>query len=261
MRAMSVIVVGVAMGSGAIQARPAQADCSDLPSHADLRQMLQTVVDGGGNAGVGNQVWGTIVDREGVVCAVAFSGDDRGDQAPGSRMLSAQKAYTANAFSLPRHVGALSSGNLYGMVLEQGSLFGLQFSNSADTGVAYGDQGITGSVTDTYGQTNDPMVGKVIGGVNVLGGGLPLYEKEGIVGGLGVSGDTPCTDHIIAWKVRDAFELDYVPRGVSATKDDNLIIATPVTPNTFAHPTCPVGDDPIPIIRALPDDFPIGPNS
>jgi len=76
-----------------------------------------------------------------------------------------------------------------------------------------------------------------------------------------LSGDTPCTDHIIAWKVRDRLGLDRVPNGVSATGDDTLIIANTVTPNTFEHPTCPVGDDPVPVINALPNEFPIGPNS
>ena len=55
-------------------------------------------------------MWATVVDRDGVVCAVAFTGDDRGDQWPGSRVISAQKANTANAFSLPGL--ALSTANL-----------------------------------------------------------------------------------------------------------------------------------------------------
>jgi hypothetical protein len=45
-------------------------------------------------------MWATIVDRDGVVCAVAFSGSDRAAQWPGSRVISAQKASTANAFGL-----------------------------------------------------------------------------------------------------------------------------------------------------------------
>jgi hypothetical protein len=37
------------------------------------------------------------------------------------------------------------------------------------------------------------MVGGRIGGVNVFGGGLALYDKHGQrVGGVGVSGDTSC---------------------------------------------------------------------
>ncbi len=66
-------------------------------------------------------MWGTVVNRDGVVCAVAFSGSDRGSQWPGSRAISAQKANTANAFSLPKL--SLSTANLYSAVLPGGSLF------------------------------------------------------------------------------------------------------------------------------------------
>jgi uncharacterized protein GlcG (DUF336 family) len=42
-----------------------------------------------------------------------------------------------------------------------------------------------------------------IGGIIVFGGGLALYAPNGkLIGGLGLSGDTSCTDHVIAWKVR-----------------------------------------------------------
>jgi Haem-degrading len=252
---LSVVGLGV-MALCAVQGRTAQADCRDLPSHADLQAELEAVVSGGGNAGLANEMWGTIVDRDGIVCAVAFTGDDRGDQWPGSRVISAQKANTANAFSLPGDAGfggALSSGNLYGTVLEQGSLFGLQFSNPVDTAVAY--QG----PTSRFGQSNDPMNRNGIGGVNVFGGGLALYDASGqLLGGLGVSGDTSCTDHIIAWKVRFFLNLDNVPGGVAPGDTDNLIIPTgDVTPNTFEHPTC-LGN-PNQTIADLPNNFPIGP--
>jgi hypothetical protein len=101
------------------------------------------------------------------------------------------------------------------------------------------------------------MVGTFIGGVNVFGGGLALYDVSGqVVGGLGVSGDTSCTDHITAWRVRDFLNLDNVPGGV-ANGTDNLILADPVTPNTFEHPNC--GDQgEVEIINDLPADFPLG---
>lgn len=239
----------------AIQARTALANCADLPSQAELQDALEDVVRGGDNAGLGNEMWGTIVDRDGIVCAVAFTGRTRGDQWPGSRVISAQKANTANAFSLPGNAGfggALSSGNLYGTVLEQGSLFGLQFSNPVDPAVAYaGDPNL-------YGTEDDPMVGEKVGGVNVFGGGLALYKtRNDLRGGLGVSGDTSCTDHIIAWKVRFLLNLDAVPGGV-ANGTDNLIIADPVTPNMFEHPNC--GDQgEVEIIEDLPTNFPTGP--
>ena len=200
------------------------------------------------------RMWGTIVNRDGIVCAVAFTGEDRGDQWPGSRVISAQKANTANAFSLPANAGfggALSSGNLYGVTLEQGSLFGLQASNPVDTAVAYKGP------AKKFGQPNDPMVGEAIGGVNVFGGGLALYGTT-LVGGLGVSGDTSCADHIVAWRTRDALGLDAVPGGVSATNDDNLVIDPPVEPGSFEHPEC--GNNETDTINDLPTDHPIGSN-
>ena len=92
-------------------------------------------------------MWATIVDRDGIVCVVAFSGNNRGAQWPGSRVISAQKANTANAFSLDSSSFsngkgqakglALSTANLFTAVQPGGSLFGLQLSNPVDTGVAY----------------------------------------------------------------------------------------------------------------------------
>ena len=140
-------------------------------------------------------MWATIVNRDGEVVAVAFSGTDRGDQWPGSRVISAQKANTANAFSVPEL--ALSTANLFTPVQPGNSLFGLQESNPVDPSVAYAGDAIA------YGQEDDPMVGERIGGVNVFGGGLALYDEAGnLLGGVGVSGDISCTDHITAWKLR-----------------------------------------------------------
>lgn len=192
---------------------PVQA--SNLPTHSELRETLQEVVNQE-NGGLGLNMWGTIVDRDGIVQAVVFTGTDRGDQWPGSRVIAAQKANTANAFSLPAL--ALSTANLFSAVQPGESLFGLQFSNPVDTSVAY-----AGPV-ENIGTSNDPMVGEKIGGVNVFGGGLPLYDPEGnLLGALGVSGDYSCADHIIAWKVRYQLNLDNVPKGVSPTNDDNIV--------------------------------------
>jgi uncharacterized protein GlcG (DUF336 family) len=185
--------------------------CKDLPGFSDLKAALKSVAPAAKsvNGGLGFNMWGTIVNRDGVVCAVVFTGADRGSQWPGSRVISAQKANTANAFSLPGF--ALSTANLYTAVQPGGTLFGLQESNPVDTGAAYGGN------SANYGQSNDPMVGQKIGGVNVFGGGLALYNKTGVlVGGLGVSGDTSCTDHIVAWKTRHALNFD---DGYIATPD------------------------------------------
>jgi uncharacterized protein GlcG (DUF336 family) len=246
------LFLGSALALSVVHADAARAGCNDLPNHNALQTALQTAVDGN-NAGLSNEMWATIVDRDGIVCQVAFTGGDRGDQWPGSRVISAQKANTANAFSLPGDAGfggALSSGNLYGTVLEQGSLFGLQFSNPVDPAVAYKGP------PQKFGKSNDPMTGKPIGGVNVFGGGLALYDGSKLVGGLGVSGDTSCTDHVVAWRVRNELGLDDVPGGVSDTGDDNLIIKPSPQPGSFEHPDC--GGGVAGIIAGLPTNFPIG---
>jgi len=186
-------------------------------------------------------MWGTVVNRDGVVCAVAFTGNNRGDQWPGSRVISAQKANTANAFSLPAL--ALSTANLYTATQPGGSLFGLQASNPVDTGVAYGGN------PANNGQTNDAMVGGRIGGVNVFGGGLALYNAGGnLVGAVGVSGDSSCADHNIAWRTRHTLNLDYVPGGVSgdAARPDNIVYDITPQPGQmpglsaggWGHPAC-----------------------
>jgi uncharacterized protein GlcG (DUF336 family) len=207
------------------------ANCKDLPTHAQLQAAL-SAARGQANGGFNLDMWGTVVNRDGVVCAVAFTGDDRGDQWPGSRVISAQKANTANAFSLPGL--SLSTANLYTAVQPGGSLFGLQESNPVDTDVAYGGN------PKNYGQPNDPMVGGRIGGVNVFGGGLALYGPGGtLVGAVGVSGDSSCADHNIAWRTRNNLNLDYVPGGVNVDpqREDNIVYTVGTG---WEHPVCSV---------------------
>lgn len=207
------------------------ADCSQLPEWSKIKEAL-TKVRLEDNGGLNLDMWATVVNRDGEVCAVTFTGAERGDQWPGSRVISAQKANTANTFSLPKL--ALSTANLYSAVQPGGSLFGLQESNPVNVEAAYsGDN-------KKIGQKNDPLVGKKIGGVNVFGGGLALYNSKGLlVGGLGVSGDSSCADHNIAWKLRKALQLDYVPAGVSPAKDDNVMyLKAGEAPNGFKQPLC-----------------------
>jgi uncharacterized protein GlcG (DUF336 family) len=225
-------------------------DCSAFGTPAVLQGLLTTtlanVVNAQNNGGFGLNMWATVVNRKGEVCAVTHSGV-LGNQWPGSRVISAQKANTANAFSLPGL--ALSTANLYTAVQPGGSLFGLQESNPVDTDVAYvGDANFYGTLTDA-------LVGKKIGGINVFGGGLALYTANGtLIGGLGVSGDTSCADHVIAWKVRDALGLDHVPGGVSGdpnrpdnivydiTKPGNSQAIEPKSASGWGHPHCLASD-------------------
>jgi len=236
--AASVLGSGTA---GASQEQSTDGDrgrnCSGVPTHQQLQMALENA-RAQSNGGFNLDMWGTVVNRDGVVCAVAFTGNNRGSQWPGSRNISAQKANTANAFSLPQL--ALSTANLYAAVQPGGTLFGLQESNPVDTETAY-----RGPAAN-FGQDDDPMVGRRIGGINVFGGGLALYNAKGtLVGGIGVSGDTSCADHNIAWRTRHTLNFDFVPSGVSAMSDDNInyqgLVPNPSVANDFSHPICKIG--------------------
>ncbi|MCX7100677.1 MAG: heme-binding protein [Methylobacter sp.] len=228
------------MGTLVVASNVALADCTALPNHADLQAALADA-QSAGNGGFGLHMWATIVDRDGIVCAVAFTGANRGSQWPGSRVISAQKANTANAFSLDGL--ALSTANLYTAVQPGGTLFGLQESNPVDTAAAYNGP------SSNYGQANDPLVTHKIGGVNVFGGGLALYDaSKKVIGAIGVSGDSSCADHNIAWRTRAALALDHVPGGVSGDnlRPDNIVYdikkteEVVVSKSGWGHPSCSV---------------------
>jgi uncharacterized protein GlcG (DUF336 family) len=247
-------VMGIVCGAAALSGLAASAtaqdwksgdakQCGGLPSQSALKSAL-TAARNQSNGGFNLDMWGTIVNRDGAVCAVAFTGVDRGDQWPGSRIISAQKANTANAFSLPGL--SLSTANLYTATQPGGSLYGLQHSNPVDTSVAY-----RGPASD-FGQSDDPMVGNRVGGVNVFGGGLALYARVNntvvLIGALGVSGDSSCADHNIAWRTRSTLRLDHVPGGVSPDpkRPDNIVYdITPqsgqmsgISASGWGHPQC-----------------------
>jgi uncharacterized protein GlcG (DUF336 family) len=245
--------------AAALSAVPGLAEndaCNNLPNYSQLKTALAAATNAvGGDRGLNLQMWGTIVDRDGIVCAVAFTGVNRGAQWPGSRVISAQKANTANSFSLDTTAAsggngsalALSTANLFSAVQPGGSLFGLQESNPVDTGTAYKGP------SAHYGTANDPMVGEKIGGVNVFGGGLALYDAQHhILGGVGVSGDTSCADHYVAWYLRKHLNLDHLGvviggvNGGDPARPDNIIYditpnpagGTGVSAGGFGHPLC-----------------------
>ncbi len=282
-RALSVLI--------ALSAAPAAAyaACDDLPTHQQLKRALNGAV-ASPNGGLNNNMWATIVDADGIVCAVAFSGASRRQQWLLSRVISAQKANTANGLSLPAGTAkandteiALSTANLNTAVNPGGSLYGLQHSNPVDADAAY--QGNPGD----FGEPGDPMVGEKSGGVNVFGGGLGLYNAAGKrQGGLGVSGDSSCADHVIAWRIRDRLELDNIPGGVAGGTDNIIYDLSSIeaaaaagqantggftSPSGFGHPTCggdadaedgaagEADDDAETLGVKLPVTHPIGPNS
>jgi uncharacterized protein GlcG (DUF336 family) len=234
-----------------------QANCAGLPDAGKLKQVVQSVVKQGSskNGGMGNQEWATVVNRDGVVCAIIFSGTTRSDEWPGSRVISAEKANTANGLSSRDY--ALSTANVYAAAQPGQSLYSLATSAPPNPNAVFGNPA-------TFGTPNDPMVGKAIGGIIVFAGGLPLYSNEGkILGGLGLSGDTSCTDHVIAWQVRHELHLDAVPMGPTAEHNDNMILDfyNGQSQSGFGHPSCKGGANADGIIKDLSKNFPTGPKS
>jgi uncharacterized protein GlcG (DUF336 family) len=212
---------------------PSAADCP--VNHDQLAQALRASVKASGgpaNGGFENHEWATVVDRTGTVCAVAYSGSKPDDQWPGSRAISAEKAHSANAFSLKSM--ALSTANLFALAQPGQSLYGIISASPPSPAANAGDPA-------QFGTAQDPMVGQRIGGVIVFGGGLALYDDNGVVGGLGVSGDSACADHNVAWRLRQALRLDKVPGGVSPRRKDAIVYdmtSAGQSASGFGHPKC-----------------------
>src|SRR3954469_1257008 len=166
---------------------PRSQGCRDVPDAAALKKLLQDAPSQNGDAGGlnhGKAMWGAVVDRNGQLCALAVSTEDMAATWPGSRGIAIAKAFTANAFS--SDTSPLSTARLYTLSQPGHSLWGIASGNPLNPACM-------GSP-----HAPDAGVGKVCGGTIGFGGGLPLYRNGGKVGGLGVSGDTPCTDHEMA---------------------------------------------------------------
>ena len=166
-----------------------------------------------------NRMWSAIVDRTGKLCSVINSGNDPW---PGSRSIAIAKASTANDFS---NSGlALSTANLYAPTQPGGSLYGLNNSNPFNP--AFQPQG--------------SGIGFVPGGIITFGGGVALYQSGQVIGGLGVSGDSSCADHAIAYRMRRNAGLAGIPAGgVGPNGTDNILYAPTGSPPTgFEHPHC-----------------------
>jgi uncharacterized protein GlcG (DUF336 family) len=207
----------------------------------ELTKMLKMSVKASGgpsNGGLDFHMWGAVVGRDGKVCAVTRTGAI-GEQWPGSRAIAIEKANTANALSLPKF--AFSTAQLYSGTQPGGFLWQLPLTNPVDTASMYAGNGAD------YGTAKDAMIGKAASGVVVFGGGLALYDQnKKLVGALGVSGDTSCGDHNIAWRLRHALSLDHVPAGVSARNNDAIIYDIGLlgkSSSGYGHPKCGHSED------------------
>lgn len=224
----------------ALMLKNAVAGCGTV-DRATFKAAAEKAASETAGYGFDNPMWATMVDETGIVCHIlAVSTLNPGENVKGKkvsriawlggRVMSAQKAFTANAFSTNN--SSISSGTFYSAVLPNGFLYGLQHSNPVHPGKAYNGDPLY------YGKVADPIIGKRLGGINVNGGGVALYQGSVKKGAIGVSGDTSCRDHMFAYRMRIALGLaDGVPN------DDGLILVATDPANLFEHPQCSGGEE------------------
>jgi uncharacterized protein GlcG (DUF336 family) len=207
------------------------AGCSSVPSASDLGKFLKAAPDSGEAGGLfhGRAEWAAVVNRNGEICAVVPPSDSTGGYWPGSRAISMAKAFTANGFSTD--TAAMSTARLYTFTQPGHSLWGVAQPSPFNPECLDPNKDI-----------------KICGGAIAFGGGVPLYKNGKIVGGLGISGDTPCADHEIAKRVRHYAGLDPA-KGPSV---DDIQYSKTDRPSVYTHPLCPntwrngqkIGDEP-----------------
>jgi len=197
------------------------ANCRDLPSNSQLRAaMLASASPTAGGLFGGARMWGAVVNRDGEICGFVTTTGDPTQVWPGSQAIAKAKAYAANAFSLDTL--ALSTANLYTFTQPGHSLWSLGQSNLWNPAFT----------APTGGQGGGDQ--QIAGGLIFFGGGVGLYKGGKIVGGLGISGDTSCTDHEIAKRTRNNLGMN-PPGGATA---DDIVYSPPDPPSVFAHPQC-----------------------
>lgn len=178
-----------------------------------------------------NRMWSAVVDRAGNLCSIINTDATNGDAWPGSRAIAIAKAETANDFS---NSGlALSTANLYAPTQPGGSLYGLNNSNPFNPA-------FDGPIAPTPTVRN----AGVPGGIITFGGGVALYSGGQVIGGLGVSGDSSCADHAIAYRMRHLAGFDGIPGGVGPSGTDNIAYADAgVPPTGFQQSHCDPAHD------------------
>jgi len=232
--ALGLVISAPTMAQQNSQGQQGQPQCG-IPGNVvnNLQSKLAFVVKlNNGGLFSPNLMWSAVVDRQGVLCSVIRSNPDAW---PGSRSIAIAKASTANDFSNSQL--ALSTANLYSFTqpandnttnvvktFPAGSLYGLNNSNPFNPGF----------------QPQGTGVGGVPGGIITFGGGVALYQNGQVIGGLGVSGDTACADHAIAYRMRQQAGLDGTPK---PGQDNIVYLGVGELPHDLGHPHCQVTGD------------------
>jgi hypothetical protein len=262
-----VLILGAAAVLTAAAASADPNGCAALPDYTQLKKALiaaRAAEPSGQNA----QQWAAIVDRNGVVCAVAYTGLDATTQLGIGRVSSAMRANTANAFAYDAYSSSNGAGYPGGLALSSSMVYSATQPGGFVAGVASNypvNQAAAFSPHfSRFGTLADPMVGQLIGGFIGIGGGVGLFGPGQVaLGGLGVAGDHSCTDHDIAYRTRNLLNLDHLggfpPVSGDPAHPDNIVYD--ITPNPaggigvsasgVGHPRCPNMGDPskLPSVR------------
>jgi uncharacterized protein GlcG (DUF336 family) len=218
----AILVGGLPIVALADENQPICKLSASLINH--IQSQLQGVVslsDANGGIFKPNRMWSAVVDRQGTLCSVVNTNTSSGDAWPGSRAIAIAKAATANDFS--NSALSLSTANLYAATQPGGSLYGLNNSNPFNPRF----------------QPLGTGINEVPGGIITFGGGVALYQNGHVIGGLGVSGDSSCADHAIAYRMRQRAGLDAIPAGVGLNGTDNIVYAPAgQAPTGFQQPHC-----------------------
>jgi uncharacterized protein GlcG (DUF336 family) len=225
---------------GLMLSSPALAADDNNPGQCSLSRNIVNVIQGQlavvaqlNNGGLfqPSRMWSAVVDRQGVLCSVIRNDPDAW---PGSRAIAIAKASTANDFS--NNILALSTANLYSLTQPANNFVGNP-PTSVPAGSLYG---LNNSNPFNPSFPPRPDVGTAPGGIITFGGGVPLYLNGQVIGGLGVSGDTACADHAIAYRMRRNAGFN----GIPTPGNDNIdYLELGELPHDFKHPHCIVGRD------------------
>lgn len=199
-----LVVILALIGQTTYAASPNSGAPTNCPyqDHAMFRQLLQEAVSENNND-FNNPMWAVLVNRSGVVCMVAFSGESFDSQWLLSRQIAASKAFTANGLSIVQSgvLELFDTRDLDPLVQPGQPLYGLAPGNPLDPAAAY-----KGPISK-WGTKNDPMVGNRVGGTITFGGGVATVQSGDVTGALGLSGDSVVRDHDIAVSLRSKLNL------------------------------------------------------
>jgi hypothetical protein len=193
-------------------------------------------------------VWGSVINRAGRVCAVAYTGPSLDQQFPYGRIQSMKRANTANSLSLPsrampshvadRHnfiesqLATLGDGTANNLPVSPGradnAWYGFSHDRFNPGNIDVQFQGAVSNYGEACGQTRqDPMCMQKPGGMDFSAGGLPLYDQNAVLrGAIGVAGDNDCTSHAIAWKARQQLNMDWTPVNVQRSTFNTHVMCT-----------------------------------